>query len=496
MRFPQAAPSRFGGSEWVEPEPAEPEIAEMPGAFGFNREQELPADFALDLRLHEILDHAIRFTPATAAVIALASGDKMVCRATAGEKTPSAGAFLNAHSGLSGLCVQTQEMQSCDDTLTDPRVNAEACRALGIRSIVVLPILEATRLRGILEVFCSSPCAFSNDNIETLQALGRRVSQTVQDAVEGGSTILESGSWSGEPEADANDPVPAAADQLVDESRARETLAREIVGSALKAVPVKRRDYRNAALTTAVIGLALLLGWMVGRVGWSMAVSHPEAQLSITPEEAQAAAQATAQTSPQASSPVSQAASQPAPQETTSPDQPVASGTGKTGTGPASSEIVTPSSKPVSKPKKEAVQSAGGLVVYEQGKVVFRGESTAKSSAAASDASPVQTAAAREGDVSTSSESESSPNGKYLLERVEPVYPEAARQQNIHGAVVLAALVGTDGAVRELRVVSGEPVLAKAATDAVRRWRFQPHRQDGRLVEFETQITVNFALPQ
>ncbi len=64
------------------------------------------------------------------------------------------------------------------------------------------------------------------------------------------------------------------------------------------------------------------------------------------------------------------------------------------------------------------------------------------------------------------------------------------------GPVVLSALVGTDGAVRELKVVSGDPLLAKAATDAVRRWRFQPHRQNGRLVEFETQITVNFALPQ
>ena len=76
------------------------------------------------------------------------------------------------------------------------------------------------------------------------------------------------------------------------------------------------------------------------------------------------------------------------------------------------------------------------------------------------------------------------------------MYPEEARQRNIHGPVVLDALVGSDGAVRELKVISGDPVLAKAATEAVRQWRFRPHRQAGRLVEFETQITVNFALPR
>ena len=81
-------------------------------------------------------------------MIALASGDKMVCRATAGEKTPSAGAFLNTRSGLSGLCVQTREMQSCDDTLTDPRVNAAACQTLGIDR---LWFCSSFRLRGCEE---------------------------------------------------------------------------------------------------------------------------------------------------------------------------------------------------------------------------------------------------------------------------------------------------------------------------------------------------------
>ena len=98
------------------------------------------------------------------AVIALARGDKMVCRATMGDKAPSAGVCLNTRSGLSGACVQTREMQLCDDTLADPRVNVVACRDLGIRSIVVLPVLDGGELWGVLEVFSSVPRAFSDSD--------------------------------------------------------------------------------------------------------------------------------------------------------------------------------------------------------------------------------------------------------------------------------------------------------------------------------------------
>src|ERR1700680_3716976 len=187
MSYSRAILTRDSGPEWTEPDLAENEMVESPEALVFHREEELPADFALDLRLHEILERAVRTTAATGAVIALASGDKMVCRATSGEKAPSTGAFLNTCSGLSGLCVQTREMQRCDDALSDPRVNADACRNLDIQSIVVLPILEGTRLWGILEIFSSSPHAFRDADVEALQALGRRVSHTVQEAVEGGS---------------------------------------------------------------------------------------------------------------------------------------------------------------------------------------------------------------------------------------------------------------------------------------------------------------------
>jgi periplasmic protein TonB len=60
---------------------------------------------------------------------------------------------------------------------------------------------------------------------------------------------------------------------------------------------------------------------------------------------------------------------------------------------------------------------------------------------------------------------------------------------------VLNALVGTDGSVRKVEVISGNPQLVNAAADAVRQWRFRPHNLNGQPVEFETRITVNFQLP-
>lgn len=83
-----------------------------------------------------------------------------------------------------------------------------------------------------------------------------------------------------------------------------------------------------------------------------------------------------------------------------------------------------------------------------------------------------------------------------LLYRVEPEYPEAAREQNIQGAVVLEVHIGADGAVQEVRVASGPPLLAQAASDAVKQWKFKPRLVNGSPVEMQTSVTLNFRLPE
>ena len=81
-----------------------------------------------------------------------------------------------------------------------------------------------------------------------------------------------------------------------------------------------------------------------------------------------------------------------------------------------------------------------------------------------------------------------------IVNRVQPVYPPLARSANVQGTVVIHALIGRDGRVQSLRVLNGHPMLAQAALDAVRQWRFRPYRLNGEAVEVETEVTVNFVL--
>ena len=82
-----------------------------------------------------------------------------------------------------------------------------------------------------------------------------------------------------------------------------------------------------------------------------------------------------------------------------------------------------------------------------------------------------------------------------LLKRVQPVYPSQAMQMRIQGAVDLEASISQDGSITKIKVLNGHPVLARAAVDAVRQWKYQPYVLNGEPVAIQTQITVNFKLP-
>jgi periplasmic protein TonB len=81
-----------------------------------------------------------------------------------------------------------------------------------------------------------------------------------------------------------------------------------------------------------------------------------------------------------------------------------------------------------------------------------------------------------------------------LLRKVTPTYPPLAKQARIQGVVVLSALIGKDGSIQNLRVVSGHPMLTNAALEAVKEWKYKPYILNGEPVEVETTINVNFSL--
>ncbi|MGB0045429.1 MAG: GAF domain-containing protein [Terriglobales bacterium] len=130
------------------------------------------AETELDSALQLLVERAQYITGATGTALALPQGDEMVCRASAGSSAPAVGARLQVRSGLTGESIARRQLLRCDNAETDPRVNLEACRALGIASIVVLPLLRRNgEVRGLFELFSDHPYAFEERDLVALERM-------------------------------------------------------------------------------------------------------------------------------------------------------------------------------------------------------------------------------------------------------------------------------------------------------------------------------------
>jgi TPR repeat protein len=141
--------------------------------------ESLGADLNAALRL--VAARAQTLIHASGTAIALVDQDPQfaICRASSGAETPPVGAKLQVGSGFSGECVQAGKLLRCDDTEVDPRVDAESCRALGIRSVLAAPLRSGQKTIGILEAFSSDPNAFA----ETEERVAQHLADTVVAAV-------------------------------------------------------------------------------------------------------------------------------------------------------------------------------------------------------------------------------------------------------------------------------------------------------------------------
>ncbi len=88
----------------------------------------------------------------------------------------------------------------------------------------------------------------------------------------------------------------------------------------------------------------------------------------------------------------------------------------------------------------------------------------------------------------------SSDTAEIVSQPIKPDYPLLARQMKVQGSVILQALIGRNGLIQDLRVLSGPPILASAAQEAVKQWHFKPHYQGSEPVETQAKITVNFTI--
>src|SRR6266446_5905896 len=167
---------------------AESDLGELAALFtahsGGSFSAQVSSDLALEIVLNEIVEQACLATGATGAAIILERDGEMVCRASSGINAPQFGARLGSESGLTAECIKTRQVQRCEHALTDPRADAEASRSLGVRSVLILPLLRNGGLAGLLEILSSRRGAFGERDELTLEALARRILKNLERASE------------------------------------------------------------------------------------------------------------------------------------------------------------------------------------------------------------------------------------------------------------------------------------------------------------------------
>lgn len=131
--------------------------------------------FVLDEVLQLVAERALAITGADGVAIALAEGSAIICRASAGSVAPDAGARLDPNSGFSGECLVSGRIVRCDDSESDPRVDMLACRRLGARSMVAVPLSAKQAVIGLLEAFSGEAYGFNDSDVRSLNLLAELV---------------------------------------------------------------------------------------------------------------------------------------------------------------------------------------------------------------------------------------------------------------------------------------------------------------------------------
>lgn len=125
-----------------------------------------------------------QMTKADGAIIEMAEGDEMVYRAGCGTLKPFIGTHLRNEGSLSGLSVATNAILRCDDSEKDGRVNKEMCRKVGLRSMMVVPLIHHAQPVGVLKIVSALPHAFTQQDADALELMAGVLSSALRDALE------------------------------------------------------------------------------------------------------------------------------------------------------------------------------------------------------------------------------------------------------------------------------------------------------------------------
>lgn len=137
-----------------------------------------------------VANRAQMITDSDGSVIELREDDEMVYRATSGSADPQLGLRLKAKGSLSGLCIEQRESLYCPDSETDPRVDRTACRIVGLRSMIVTPLIHKNEAVGVLKVLSKSINHYNEEKMQILKLLSRLIGAAIYTAEQYGQEEL------------------------------------------------------------------------------------------------------------------------------------------------------------------------------------------------------------------------------------------------------------------------------------------------------------------
>ena len=413
------------------------------------------SNLSLEVLLDYIVHAAQLLAGADGAAIAIRRDNLVVCQARSGDLAPQLGAKLDADSGISGQCLRTGGTLRCDDTNNDPRVDAEVCRRLGLRSVAVVSVGRMPAVSGVLEAFSVLPNAFDHTQMELLEELAELVIAAQRRSAESGVDVVS--------QKLANAEYPA--------------------------------NTRKRSLILATVVVLVLLSWLFLR---GKSNSHPlsaGAQQPVGGPSASAVAERSSAdvleaNPPPVEDPRSAKPNLPSPTvkvSKTEKDSVTGEVTArKFALAPASSRNTSTkvpdgvNRPPTQTPDHVAETAAPALSVVSAGFETAPGGLLS----AAPDKLPQATINVSQG-----------LSGGTIEHQVNPIYPPVALERRVEGQVLLQAVVAEDGTVHDLKVLKGDPLLTGAAIQAVSQWRYRPYRLNGQLIRRPTEITLIFKLP-
>jgi TonB family protein len=430
-----------------------------------------------DSILQATTDAARALTSADGVAIALRTKAEIICRARSGEIAPELGSPLNVDSGISGECLRSATVLVCNDAETDHRVDPAVCRALGIRSIVLVPLRGQMGMAGVMSAFSARPSAFESGHIDLVRALGE-IAEIVYDRerkAQGKNSAA----------------VAPATKRYLGFVRAQA----EATNAQNRTANANAIRFSNARRWILAVSLIALLLISISAVAW-WSWHEPAAADNSAPTSA---GQPTIP-SVKASTDQPTIAVSPKPNAALS-----ARRSDHVSSDHAANDSVLKNAADLQPTNTQPTNNAESILRPVSGGAIPKMATPENETIDPPPPVTVVASADSEGIVRLTTEPPKLPalgmavsqgaTEARLIHSVAPTYPQQAKDYHIAGSVVLDATIAVDGSLRDVKLVSGQPPLAEAAATAVRQWRYTPELLNGKPVEVQEQITIVFKLP-